>query len=81
MTTFLLNKRYRMTKKGPRWTVALYCICGTAFRMTAGGEAVVDQVVSVIIKEHQGKGHGSTDSAGAARARRKAKRAELEAVG
>lgn len=81
MTTFLVTKHYRQTRKGPRWSVALYCACGTAFRMTASSEAVIDQAVDLITQEHQGEGHGSTDSAGAGRARRKAERAELEAVG
>jgi hypothetical protein len=80
MTTFLVTKHYRLTRKGPRWTVALYCICGTAFRMTADSEAVIDQAIDLIVREHQGEGHGSTDSVGASRARRKAEKAELEAV-
>jgi hypothetical protein len=49
--------------------------------MTADSEAVINQGVDLVAQEHQGEGHGSTDSAGASRARRKAEKAELEAAG
>lgn len=78
MSTFLVDKRYRMTKKGPRWSVAAYCRCGLAFRMTADSEAAVDRVVDLTLEGHQGPGHGSTDAASASRARRKT---EMEATG
>ena len=69
---FVVTKRYRMTKKGPRWSVAAYCLCGMAFRITSNSEVAADHAVDLVIDGHEGPGHGSTDAATAGRARRKA---------
>jgi hypothetical protein len=75
MTTFIINKKWRQTSRGETWSASTHCLCGAAFRVSADSQDVVDVAVDLFLSYHQGDGHGSTDAAGAYRARAKAERA------
>jgi len=75
MTTFIINRKWRQTSSGESWSASAYCLCGASFRVSANSENVIDVAVDLFLSYHQGDDHGSTDAAGAYRARAKQERA------
>jgi hypothetical protein len=67
MTTFIVEKSWRDTRRGGRWTGRARCICGGGIKVGSDKEFVVDRALDAFIGQHQGEGHGSADASPAGR--------------